>query len=100
MTRLRLTPASDDVIERLLSGVDAVQFEMMFGIDHARLRKGGQEILDGSIMSVEEVVATIDAITATDIAQLAGELFRSDHLRLSVVGPVKEDGKLLALLKV
>jgi predicted Zn-dependent peptidase len=61
---------------------------------------GGQEILDGAILSVEDVIVIIDKITSKDIAQLAEELFRSDRLRLSVVGPVKENGKLQRLLKV
>jgi len=61
---------------------------------------GGQETLNGSVMSVEDVVAIIDAITAEDMAAVARELFTADKLRLSVVGPVKEDKALLELLKV
>ena len=61
---------------------------------------GGQEVLSGYVMSVEEVVAKIEAITAADMAQIAREMLVSERLRLSVVGPVKEDGKLLGLLKI
>ena len=48
---------------------------------------GGQEILNGSIMDVEEVVAIIDKVTAEDMCKLAKELLIGDKLRLSVVGP-------------
>ncbi len=61
---------------------------------------GGQEVLSGYVMSVEEVVAKIEVITAADMAQIAREMLVSERLRLSVVGPVKEDGKLLGLLKI
>jgi len=62
---------------------------------------GGQEVLSDRALSVEEVVAKIDAITAADMAQFARETLVSEKLRLSVVGPVKEDGKLLLdLLKI
>jgi len=61
---------------------------------------GGQEVLSGYVMSVEEVVAKIEAITAVDMAQIAREMLVSERLRLSVVGPVKEDRKLLGLLKI
>ncbi len=60
---------------------------------------GGQETLNGSIMTVEEVIEKIDVITAEDMAELARELFTEDKLRLSVVGPVKDEG-LVDLLKV
>ena len=60
---------------------------------------GGQETLNGSIMTVEEVIEKIDVITAEDMAELARELFTEDKLRLSVVGPVKDEG-LADLLKV
>ena len=51
---------------------------------------GGQEMLNGFVQSVDEVIALIDKITAEEMAQLARELFTSEKLRLSVVGPVNE----------
>ncbi len=61
---------------------------------------GGQEVLTGRILSVEQVVSIIDAITAEEIQQLAQELLTSDQLRLAVVGPVKNDEPLQELLKM
>ena len=48
---------------------------------------GGQEILNGSILDVEQVVSIIDAITVEEMRSLARELLIGDKLRLSVVGP-------------
>lgn len=60
---------------------------------------GGQETLNGYIQTVEEVIEKIDVITAEELAEMAREIFVGDKLRLSVVGPVKDDG-LADLLKL
>jgi predicted Zn-dependent peptidase len=61
---------------------------------------GGQEILNGSILDVEEVVAIIDKVTAEEMRALAKKLLIGDKLRLSVVGPVKSADHLEELLKI
>jgi predicted Zn-dependent peptidase len=59
---------------------------------------GGQEVLIGRILSVEEVIDMVEAVTAAEVQQLAGELFQSERLRLAVVGPVTADAPLERLL--
>ncbi len=61
---------------------------------------GGQEILTRRILSVDEVLSMIDAITAEEMRRLAGELLSADKLRLAVVGPVKQDEPLDELLEL
>ena len=61
---------------------------------------GGQEILTGHILSVDEVVSIVDAITAEELKQLAQELIVDSQLRLAVVGPVASDEPLEELLKL
>jgi predicted Zn-dependent peptidase len=61
---------------------------------------GAQEILTGRILSVEQVVSIIDAITADELKQLAQELLVGDNLRLAVVGPIADDEPLGELLKL
>ena len=61
---------------------------------------GGQEILTGRILTVDEVVSIIDAITAEELQQLAQELLVGDKLRLAVVGPVPPNESLEELLKL
>ena len=48
---------------------------------------GSQEILKGHILSVDQVLSIVSAITADDIRQLAEELMLDSQLRLAVVGP-------------
>ncbi|MFH1651678.1 MAG: pitrilysin family protein [Chloroflexota bacterium] len=59
---------------------------------------GGQEILTGQILTVDEVIAFIDAITAEDLRRVAADLLRSEQLKLAVVGPVPADEPLEELL--
>jgi predicted Zn-dependent peptidase len=59
---------------------------------------GGQEILTGRILSVDQVTSIIDATTAEELRKLARELLVASQLRLAVVGPVAEDEPLEKLL--
>lgn len=53
---------------------------------------GGQELLLGSIRSVEDALSIIESVGASDIMRVAQELFLPDKLNMAVVGPVKETG--------
>lgn len=61
---------------------------------------GRQEILDNKILSVDEVLAELDAVTALDIQRLALDLFQTPALNLAVVGPYppQEEEELRTLL--
>ncbi len=61
---------------------------------------GGQEILTGNILTVDEVVAIIDAITGEELRQLTQKVLVGEQLRLAVVGPVQPDEPLEELLKL
>jgi predicted Zn-dependent peptidase len=61
---------------------------------------GGQEILTGKILTVDDVIAIIDAITAGELKQLAGELLAGEGLRLAAVGPIDPDGPWEDLLRL
>jgi predicted Zn-dependent peptidase len=61
---------------------------------------GGQEILTGRILSVDEVISIIDAITAEELQRLAKTLLVGEKLRLAVVGPIQPDEPLEDLLKL
>ena len=61
---------------------------------------GGQEVLTGDILGVEQVESIIDAITAEELSQLAQELIVDSQLRLAVVGPLAKSEPLEELLKL
>ena len=61
---------------------------------------GGQEVLTGRVLSVDDVIAVVDAVTAADLQKIAQELLVGAKLRLAVVGPVSPDAPLEKLLKI
>ena len=61
---------------------------------------GGQEILTGRVLGIEQVVDIIDAITADELKKLAEELLVGSQLCLAVVGPLKTEEPLENLLKL
>ena len=61
---------------------------------------GSQEILTGRILTVDEVINKIEAVTAADIRQTANEILDGDKLRMAAVGPMDPDGDWEKLLKI
>ncbi len=61
---------------------------------------GGQEALTGQVLTVSQVQAIIDAITAEELESLARGLMTSRRLRLALVGPVAKDEPLEGLLRL
>ncbi|MBT3363540.1 MAG: insulinase family protein [Chloroflexi bacterium] len=59
---------------------------------------GGQELLKNYIVTIDEVVAIIDAVTANDIQRVARNIFRSEKLNASIVGPVENSMKIEDIL--
>ncbi|HUV44290.1 MAG TPA: pitrilysin family protein [Dehalococcoidales bacterium] len=61
---------------------------------------GGQEVLNGRILSVDQVTSILDAVTAEEISRLAQELLVGSRLRLAVVGPGTGEDNLEELLQL
>jgi predicted Zn-dependent peptidase len=76
---------------------------MLLGLEDTRSVAswaGGQELLLDRILTVEEVVSYIEAVTVDQIYELAQEMFKPENLRLSVVGPYKDqEDRFRELLK-
>jgi predicted Zn-dependent peptidase len=60
---------------------------------------GGQELLTKRILTTDEVIALVEAVTVDDLKRVARELFTTEKLNLAVVGPVKKEESLARLLK-
>lgn len=59
---------------------------------------GAQEVLLGRVLSADEVIARVEAITEEELVAVARRYFKGDELRLAVVGPVDEEADLESLL--
>ena len=60
---------------------------------------GGQELLLGNILSVDQIVSIIDSIQIDDLFRVAQSLLIGERLNLAIVGPV-EDENLEGLLRL
>jgi predicted Zn-dependent peptidase len=60
---------------------------------------GGQEILNRKILTVDEVIALVEAITPAELQALAAKLIAPEPMRLALVGPISPDEPLEELLK-
>jgi predicted Zn-dependent peptidase len=61
---------------------------------------GGQEALHDRVLTLDEAVANIGAVTAPGVQRLAAQLFRSDALRLAVVAPPGTAADVEAALRI
>lgn len=61
---------------------------------------GSQEATYGEIMTPEQVMERIDAVTAEDVQQLAGELIRSDRFSLALIGPYSKEQEFADLMSL
>lgn len=60
---------------------------------------GFQELLDGAVLTVDDVVAKLEAVTVEEVVRVARELLKPERYRLAVVGPLRSEGRLRALLE-
>ena len=61
---------------------------------------GSQEILTGEILTVDDVIARIEAVTTADLKRIAIEILTGDKLRMAAVGPLEPDSNWEDLLKI
>jgi predicted Zn-dependent peptidase len=59
---------------------------------------GGQELLRREILTVDEVLAIVDGVSADSLQRVASELWRPDAFRLAVVGPFRSETRFQKLL--
>ena len=59
-----------------------------------------QEILENRILTLDEIFAKIEAVTANDIQRVAKDIFRPKKLNLALIGPFKDKKRFQKLLKL
>ena len=59
-----------------------------------------QELLTGKILTLDQYLAKIDAVTVGDIQEVARDIFRPEKLNLALIGPFKDKKRFDKLLKI
>ncbi len=88
LSRIRLGPTEDELrrAKELIKGRLELRLE---DTQNTALWCGGQQLLDGEILTLEEASAHVDGVTAADVSAVAEEILRTESLSLAVVGPVR-----------
>lgn len=87
-----LSRAKEYVKGKSVMGFEASDEVAMFYVD--------QELIRKKIMSMEEIFAKIDKVTADDILRVAKDIFKEKTLNLAVIGPHRDGKKLEKILKL
>ncbi len=81
-----IPPEELDKAKRYLSGGLELRMDET---RHVASWIGGQEALHDRVLTVDEALVAIEAVTADDILRVAGDLVRDDGLRLAAVAPAR-----------
>jgi predicted Zn-dependent peptidase len=87
LDRLRESPGSEDELSRAKENLKG---RVLLSLEStgARMNRLGSELLAGApLLSLDEVVARIDAVTTDDLAALVDELWGPDRLSAAGIGP-------------
>lgn len=57
------------------------------------------EVYHGRQISLDEIIARVDAVTAEDVQRMAGDLFPAGRLSMAAIGPFRPDGQLAASMR-
>jgi len=86
LARLREDPASEEELQRAKENAKG---RLVLGLEStaARMNRLGSALLAGlPLLTVDELVEKVDAVTVDDLAGLAGELFAPERLRAAGFG--------------
>ena len=87
LARLRKSPATEGELERAKENLKG-RVVLALESTGARMNRLGSEVLAGApLLSLDEAVARIDAVTMNDVASLVEELWAPERLSAAGIGP-------------
>ncbi len=87
LKRLCDTPVPADELERMKAYVRGGVVLGLEGTQQVASWLGSQECLHNRVHAIDEVVASINAVTIQDIQRVAQSCFASEWRRLAIIGP-------------
>ena len=99
LRKLRDDGVPEDELERTK---ELRKGRLMMGFEDSRSVAswiGSQELTYGEIKTPEEVMERIEAVTASDVQELANELFQTEKLTLALIGPYSDEDHFREIVK-
>ena len=94
-------PSTDDPHAELTKAKEFAKGRLLLRLEDSRNVAGwigGQEILTKRILSPDQLITIVEAITTEDLTKLARKLITATGIRLAVVGPVAKEEPIEKLL--
>ena len=92
ISQKELRKAKDHIKGKAILSMESSNAQAMF---FAR-----QELLKNNILTLDEKLAKIEAVTVNDIQRVAKDIFRPEKLNLALIGPFKDKQRFEKLLKI
>jgi predicted Zn-dependent peptidase len=89
LDRLRDTPIPDPELAKSKAYLSGGLELRMEETRHLASWVGGQEALHDRVLTLDEALSAVEAVTADEVHRLAGRLIRDDVLRMAVVAPAR-----------
>ncbi len=100
LARLRDELVPDDELARSKAYLGGRMELRMEETRHLASWLGGQEALHDRVLTLDQALAELNAVTVDGIRSLAEELIRDEGLRLAVIAPRRGSGRLAPLLRL
>ena len=88
--KLTTDGATADELDRVR---ESIKGQMILGLESTRSRMtrlGKTEVTGGELLSLDEIIERLDAVTLDDVHRLAGQVFNGNHA-LAIIAPFGED---------
>jgi len=89
--------------KELKKAKDYVKGKMIIGLESSHSKASFfamQELLKKEILTIDKIFARIDKVTSSDILRVSKDIFKNENLNLALIGPNKNNNKLIKLLKI
>ena len=100
LDRLRNEPVPADELAKARAYLSGGLELRMEETRHLASWVGGQEALHDRVLTLDEALEKVAAVTTDDVQRVAGELFRDESLRLAVVAPRRHGTGLDKVLRL
>jgi predicted Zn-dependent peptidase len=99
LDRVRTEPVPDAELRR---AKESLKGSLMLGLESTGSRMSmlaRSQIYHGRVISLDELLARIDAVTSEDVQRMAEALLRPERLSLAAIGPFRSDGRVEAAIR-
>jgi predicted Zn-dependent peptidase len=97
--KMKLHPVDETELRR---AKESLKGGLMLGLESTGSRMSmlaRSQIYHGRQVTLDELIAKVDAVTATDVQEMAADLFAPGRLSMAAIGPFRTDGQLTTAMR-